>query len=249
VRRPLLLACLLACTPPAPPLTASPDDAPLTLAPGQAAELSVAADGHATARLTTTTGSERFVVILASSRFDSVADAPPTAYTVQLGKLHLGKLPSPGAADALSPHRLLDGCSFSSDSFSNERSSERTVTPPGNTLPTGPAPTEGATRTLYCAGQTSVDENGAPQHAGDMGAQIALAADNLDAVLRAAGMTFANVVRLNFYTTDVESYLANAGVIGERLGAAGVAPAGTLLGVARLAFPELLIEIEATAVA
>ena len=70
---------------------------------------------------------------------------------------------------------------------------------------------EGATRTLYSAGQTSVDENGAPQHIGDMAGQIALAADNLDAVLRAADMTYANLVRLNFYTTDVGSYLANAG--------------------------------------
>jgi hypothetical protein len=43
--------------------------------------------------------------------------------------------------------------------------------------------------------------------------------------------------------------MANAGAIGERTGAAGVAPPGTLLGVARLAFPELMIEIEATAVA
>jgi enamine deaminase RidA (YjgF/YER057c/UK114 family) len=62
-------------------------------------------------------------------------------------------------------------------------------------------------------------------------------------------MTFANVVRLNFYTTDVDAFIANAGVLGERTGAAGVAPVGTLLGVARLAFPELLIELEATAVA
>lgn len=108
---------------------------------------------------------------------------------------------------------------------------------------------EGATRTLYCAGQTSVDENGAPQHPNDMAAQITLAADNLEAVLAGARMTLANVVRLNFYTTDVQGYLTNAAVLGERLGAAGVAPAGTLLGVASLAFPELLIEIEATAVA
>ena len=108
---------------------------------------------------------------------------------------------------------------------------------------------EGATRTLYCAGQTSVDENGAPQHPNDMAAQITLAADNLEAVLAGAGMTLANVVRLNFYTTDDQGYLTNAAVLGERLGAAGVAPAGTLLGVASLAFPELLIEIEATAVA
>jgi enamine deaminase RidA (YjgF/YER057c/UK114 family) len=108
---------------------------------------------------------------------------------------------------------------------------------------------EGAGKVLFCAGQTSVDADGTPQHPGDMAAQIALAADNLEAVLRTAGMSIANVVRLNFYTTDVDAFIANAGVLGERTAAAGVAPAGTLLGVARLAFPELMIELEATAVA
>ncbi len=108
---------------------------------------------------------------------------------------------------------------------------------------------EGSGRVLFCSGQTSVDADGSPQHPGDMGAQIALATDNLEAVLQGAGMGFANLVRLNFYTTDVDAYLANTSVLGERLGAAGVAPAGTLLGVARLAFPELMIEIEATAAA
>ena len=108
---------------------------------------------------------------------------------------------------------------------------------------------EGASKVLFCSGQTSVDADGAPQHPGDMAAQIALALDNLEAVLGEAGMTLANVVRLNFYTTDVDEYLANAGVLGARTGAAGVAPAGTLLGVARLAFPELMIEMEATAIA
>ena len=38
-------------------------------------------------------------------------------------------------------------------------------------------------------------------------------------------------------------------VVAERLAAGGCRPASTLLGVARLAFPELLVEIEATAVA
>jgi len=108
---------------------------------------------------------------------------------------------------------------------------------------------EGGQRMLFCAGQTSVDGDGTPQHAGDMGAQIALAADNLEAVLRDAGMSLANVVRLNLYTTDVDAFLANAASLAERTGAAGVAPPGTLLGVARLAFPELMIELEATAVA
>jgi enamine deaminase RidA (YjgF/YER057c/UK114 family) len=108
---------------------------------------------------------------------------------------------------------------------------------------------EGASKVLFCSGQTSVDANGAPQHPGDMAAQITLALDNLEAVLTGGGMSLANVVRLNFYTTDVDAYLANAAVVGARTGAAGVAPAGTLLGVARLAFPELMIEMEATAVA
>ena len=107
---------------------------------------------------------------------------------------------------------------------------------------------EGASRTLFCSGQTSVDADGGPQHPGDMAAQLSLALDNLEAVLHDGGMGLGNLVRLNFYTTDVEAFMASSAVLGERLGAAGVMPAGTLLGVARLAFPELMVEIEATAV-
>ena len=108
---------------------------------------------------------------------------------------------------------------------------------------------EGASRVLFCAGQTSVDENGVPQHPGDMGAQIGLALDNVEAVLREAGMGLANVVRLNIYTTDVDAFLGSYEAAVSRTAAAGVAPPGTLLGVARLAFPELMVELEATAVA
>ena len=109
---------------------------------------------------------------------------------------------------------------------------------------------EGGQRVLFCAGQTSVDAEGNPMFAGDMAAQTSLAVDNLEAVLAGAAMTFANVVRLNIYTTDVDAFIANGGgALGERTAAAGVAPPGTLLGVARLAFPELMVELEATAVA
>ena len=66
-----------------------------------------------------------------------------------------------------------------------------------------------------------------------MPAQVSLAVDNLEAVLTGAGMSFANVVRLNIYTTDVDAFLASTGAaLGERTAAAGVAPPGTLLGVA-----------------
>jgi enamine deaminase RidA (YjgF/YER057c/UK114 family) len=105
---------------------------------------------------------------------------------------------------------------------------------------------EGPRRQLVCSGQTSVDADGSPQHPGDMAAQIGLALDNLEAVLAQAGMTFANLVRLNAYTTDVDAFLEHFAVVSDRLGTARFA--STLLGVARLAVPELLVEIEATAV-
>jgi enamine deaminase RidA (YjgF/YER057c/UK114 family) len=107
----------------------------------------------------------------------------------------------------------------------------------------------GAGRVLYCAGQTSSGPDGETLHGDDMGAQCRQALDNLETVLEHAGMTLANVVRLDYYVTDVDRFFAEgAPVAGERL-AGTVQPAGTLLGVSRLAFPDLLIEIEATAVA
>ena len=107
---------------------------------------------------------------------------------------------------------------------------------------------EGARTLLFCAGQTAVDGEGTPQHLGDIAAQLALALDNLEAVLDQGGMSLADVVRLTIYTTDVDALLPHYDLLVGRLEAAGVRPAATLLGVARLAFPELLVEVEATAV-
>jgi enamine deaminase RidA (YjgF/YER057c/UK114 family) len=109
--------------------------------------------------------------------------------------------------------------------------------------------TSGHKRVLRCSGQTSVDADGAPQHAADMAAQIALATDNLEAVLKAADMSLANVVRLTVFVTDIDGSLQHFGVLEERLKKAGIQPAVTLIGVARLFAPELMIEIEADAVA
>ena len=106
----------------------------------------------------------------------------------------------------------------------------------------------GHTQTLYCSGQTAMSSDGTPQHDGDMAAQLALSLDNLQAVLGEAGMSLANLVRLNVYTTDVALLFPHYGVLASRLGAAGVAPASTLLGVARLAIPSLMVELEGTAV-
>lgn len=106
----------------------------------------------------------------------------------------------------------------------------------------------GVERVLVCAGQTSVDADGQPMHEGDMGAQVGQALDNVETVLSEAGFELADVVRLNYYVTDVDAFVQAGGVYGARLAEAGCRPASTLLGVARLAIPALMVEIEATAV-
>ncbi|MGX1128183.1 enamine deaminase RidA (YjgF/YER057c/UK114 family) [Streptomyces glaucescens] len=58
-----------------------------------------------------------------------------------------------------------------------------------------------------------------------------------------------HLVRLNVYTTDVDRLFEHYGVLAARLGAAGVAPATSMLGVTRLALPDLMVELEGTAVA
>jgi enamine deaminase RidA (YjgF/YER057c/UK114 family) len=106
---------------------------------------------------------------------------------------------------------------------------------------------EGPGRVLICSGQDAVDANGNPQHPGDMAAQLTVALDNLESVLSGAHMTLANVVRLNVYTTDVDTLLQHFAVLTERFEDTGERFASTLLGVARLPAPQLLIMLEATA--
>ena len=106
---------------------------------------------------------------------------------------------------------------------------------------------EGAKRQLICAGQTAMSAEGTPEHLGDMRGQIALALDNLEAVLAEAGMTLKNVVRLDVYATDMDEALANFDLMGQRFGPHQVRPPMTLVGVTRLAVPGLMFEITATA--
>jgi enamine deaminase RidA (YjgF/YER057c/UK114 family) len=105
-----------------------------------------------------------------------------------------------------------------------------------------------AKRTLLCSGQTSVDDEGNPVYPGDMAAQINKALDNLETVLHEAGLGLSDVVRLNYYVTDVNAFLeAYESDTMSRLSQAGCRPAVTLLEIAQLFLPELLVEIEATA--
>jgi enamine deaminase RidA (YjgF/YER057c/UK114 family) len=104
---------------------------------------------------------------------------------------------------------------------------------------------EGHQRLLVCSGQDAVDADGKPQHAGDMAAQLELALDNLEAIVTAADMTLANIVRLNVYTTDVDEAITHFPRINDRFENSRYAT--SLLGVAHLP-AQFLVMLEATAV-
>jgi len=100
---------------------------------------------------------------------------------------------------------------------------------------------------MLCSGQPALDASGRIVGPGDIRVQTATAIDNLRTLLSAGGFSLADVVRINLYTTDVDGLRANFDVVADALDAVGCFPANTLLGVTRLARPEMLIEIEATA--
>jgi enamine deaminase RidA (YjgF/YER057c/UK114 family) len=104
---------------------------------------------------------------------------------------------------------------------------------------------QGSQRMLVCSGQDAVDAEGQPQHPGDMTAQLELALDNLEAIVAAADMTLANVVRLNAYTTDVDELFKLFPRINERFGDSRYAT--SVLGVAHLP-AQFHVMLEATAV-
>lgn len=109
----------------------------------------------------------------------------------------------------------------------------------------------GASRIVHCAGQgDQSNKDGTPRNAGNMAAQVAGCMDNIVRVLSEPGLSLAHVTRLNFYTTDVDACVAVLrDQLAERLRRAECRPSSTLVGVTRLAFPDMLVEIEATAVA
>jgi enamine deaminase RidA (YjgF/YER057c/UK114 family) len=99
---------------------------------------------------------------------------------------------------------------------------------------------------LVCSGQTAMGPDGSLPASADMGEQVRVALENVLTVLTAGGMTPPDVVKATIYTTDVD---ACVGVLAETVRAVfgPILPASTLVGVTRLAFPELLVEIEVLA--
>jgi len=102
--------------------------------------------------------------------------------------------------------------------------------------------------TLFCAGQASISEDGKPLHEGNMEAQLKLALENIQTVIRKGDYNWTNIVRLTVYTTDFDGLFQHYALLSAKLENTIPKPVINLVGVNRLVFPELLVEIEATAV-
>ena len=81
---------------------------------------------------------------------------------------------------------------------------------------------------------------------GDMRAQMEQTFKNLDQCLKAAGASWADVVKTNTFVTDFDEFQKCGDVRMRYLGVA--TPTSTTVGVTRLAGPDFMIEIEAVAV-
>jgi len=101
---------------------------------------------------------------------------------------------------------------------------------------------------VFVSGQVAYDAQRRVVGKGDMRAQTRQVFENLKAVLADAGSDLAHVVRLNAYLTDMSQLDAHREVRQEYLGGLAHPPASTLVGVARLVDPDLLLEVEAVAV-
>jgi reactive intermediate/imine deaminase len=121
------------------------------------------------------------------------------------------------------------------------------INPAGMTQPTAYSHLVKVDNLLFIAGQVALDGDGNVVDAGDMAAQVRQVLENLKTVLATAGADFSNVVKVNIFTTDIDSFLETSAVRREFLG--DHPPASTLVQIERLARPVFLVEIEAIAIA
>jgi enamine deaminase RidA (YjgF/YER057c/UK114 family) len=105
------------------------------------------------------------------------------------------------------------------------------------------------TRTIYTAGQVAIDRGGSTVGPGDLAAQVTQAMHNVGLALKAAGASYADIVKITTYVVGYQP--KHRTIIGKARApyfAARKPPASTLVGVSALALPEWLVEIEAIAI-
>jgi enamine deaminase RidA (YjgF/YER057c/UK114 family) len=108
-------------------------------------------------------------------------------------------------------------------------------------------------RSVFIAGQVARDADGNPVAPGDLAGQVTQAYRNIAVALAAADASFSDVVRLTIYVVDwtidkMPDLLEGIANASAELDIAPAAPV-TLIGVAALFESDVLVEIEATAVA
>lgn len=105
----------------------------------------------------------------------------------------------------------------------------------------------GRGRWVAISGQVAFDENNVLVGEGDAAAQAKQVFENLRCCLAAAGATFADVVKLTFFVTDM-AIMPAVRVARDAVIDAERPPASSAVQVAGLILPELLLEVEAFAV-
>ena len=105
----------------------------------------------------------------------------------------------------------------------------------------------GRGRWVATAWQVALDEAGHVVGTGDVEAQARQVFANLDRALAAADASFADVIKLNFYLTDILQLETVRAIRAEYLEVARP-PASTVVQVSALAMPDLMIEVEAWAI-
>ncbi|MFW6773468.1 RidA family protein [Nocardioides sp. CPCC 205120] len=109
------------------------------------------------------------------------------------------------------------------------------------------------TRQVHVSGQIARDADGTPLAPGDLAGQVAAALRNTHAGLASAGAGFADVVRLTFYVTGwaperIEAFMTGVQAVADEIGLPSPMPPASLIGVDFLFEPDVLVEVEATAV-
>ncbi|MDE3181474.1 MAG: RidA family protein [Acidobacteriota bacterium] len=99
---------------------------------------------------------------------------------------------------------------------------------------------------VYVSGTTGTDPSGKVLAPGDVYAQSVQAIRNIENALKRLGLGLEHVVRTRIYLKPIERWQEAAKAHAEFFGE--IHPATTLVGVASLIDPEMLVEIEATAV-
>ncbi len=95
---------------------------------------------------------------------------------------------------------------------------------------------------IKISGAVSMDDEGNPTAVGDLEQQMKNCYADLEKILDHHGCTFDDVVVENIFTTDMPLFLEKSGYRSEIY--TQHFPTGTWVGVAALAIPEFLIEIE-----